>query len=595
MSGIVGVLNRSGAPVDRELLLKMTRFLEFRGPDAQEVWVDGAVGFGQTLLRTTWESRTEKQPCTLDGEVWITADVRLDGRQDLVRQLLASGSHPAKDATDPELILYAYRVWKEDCAAHLLGDFSFAIWDARHQTLFCGRDHLGIKPFYYSEAAGNFLFSNTLDCLRLSPAVSRRLNDAAIADFLIFGINQNPRTTSFRDIQRLPGGHSLLWSEGKLQVRQYWTLPVEAPLNYKNPEEYVEHFHNLLDQSVRDRLRTDRAGVLMSGGLDSTGLAATAQEILREQTPSFDLRAYTVIFERLIPDDERHFARLAADALRIPIHFQAIDNYGLFEGWNQPGFQTPEPCSDPTGPAKNRDQFKQVSSHSRVALCGEGPDNGLYYEWRTYFLAMLKTLRWGQLSRELKWHFRAHGWSRIGSLPKWRPTDKESNRPFDAGWLRPEIRDLVTVQKSRTTPHPFHPNTHRWMAGPLWDSLFSTVDPAMTRVPVEVRHPYMDIRLVRFWLAVPRIPWCRDKYLIRQAFRGVLPEAVLQRRKTPVQGDVLNAHIAASGSPKWVPEPGLLRYIDPVGLKPIVGSPYTWNNLLPLSLNFFLAFNGLDQ
>jgi hypothetical protein len=70
---------------------------------------------------------------------------------------------------------------------------------------------------------------------------------------------------------------------------------------------------------------------------------------------------------------------------------------------------------------------------------------------------------------------------------------------------------------------------------------------------------------------------------------------VLQRRKTPVQGDVLNAHIAASGSPKWVPEPGLLRYIDPVGLKPIVDSPYTWNNLLPLSLNFFLAFNGLDQ
>ena len=195
MSGIVGFLNRDGAPADRRLLDQMNDFLAFRGPDARDTWIEAAVGFGHTLLRTTWESATEKQPCTLDGRVWITADVRVDGREDLIRQLQAAGRDPSKDVTDPELILHAYHAWSEQCLDHLLGDFSFAIWDGRMQRLFCARDHFGIKQFYYSLAGGKFLFSNTLQCIRLDPAVSARLNDAAIADFLVHGNNQNPATT----------------------------------------------------------------------------------------------------------------------------------------------------------------------------------------------------------------------------------------------------------------------------------------------------------------------------------------------------------------------------------------------------------------
>ena len=158
MSGIVGILNRDGAPVDRKLLGEMTGFLAFRGPDTQEMWIDGPIGFGHTLLRTTWESGREKQPCTLEGQVWITADVRIDAREDLIRELEAAGRRPAKDATDPELILHAYHAWNEQCLDHFLGDFSFAIWDARTQRLFCARDHFGIKLFYYSQAGGEFYF-----------------------------------------------------------------------------------------------------------------------------------------------------------------------------------------------------------------------------------------------------------------------------------------------------------------------------------------------------------------------------------------------------------------------------------------------------
>ena len=113
MSGIVGILNLDGAPLDRLLLQRMTEFMAFRGPDGQEIWVDGHVGLGHTMLRTTYESAQEQQPCSLDGQVWITADARIDARSDLIQKL--EGKSPKqqglKTATDPELILHAYHAW----------------------------------------------------------------------------------------------------------------------------------------------------------------------------------------------------------------------------------------------------------------------------------------------------------------------------------------------------------------------------------------------------------------------------------------------------------------------------------------------------
>src|SRR5206468_123742 len=99
-------------------------------------------------------------------------------------------------------LLRAYRTWGEDCVDHLLGDFAFAVWDGPQQRLFCARDHLGVKPFFYACLGQTVVFSNTLDCIRQYSAASEKLNDLAIADFLLFGLNQNPVTTSFADIQR---------------------------------------------------------------------------------------------------------------------------------------------------------------------------------------------------------------------------------------------------------------------------------------------------------------------------------------------------------------------------------------------------------
>jgi asparagine synthase (glutamine-hydrolysing) len=191
MSGITGLLSLDGGPVDGQILSRLTGLMAFRGPDAQETWSGGRVGFGHTMLRTTFESQGERQPCSLDDDLWIVADARVDGRSELCRKLRSSGHDCHQSATDAELILHAYRAWGDECVRHLLGDFVFAIWDASRERLFCARDHFGVKPFFYARAGNCLVFSNTLNCVREHPGVSDELNDRAIADFLLFGMNQD--------------------------------------------------------------------------------------------------------------------------------------------------------------------------------------------------------------------------------------------------------------------------------------------------------------------------------------------------------------------------------------------------------------------
>src|SRR5438094_313995 len=136
----------------------MTASLSYRGPDRRGLWSRGTVGFGHTLLRTYGEAAQEAQPLTLDGRAWIVADARIDGRGELIRQLRPHAAGLEDTATDAELILRAWHVWGEECVLHLYGDFAFAVWDEGSRALFCVRDHVGVKPFYYACRGGAFIF-----------------------------------------------------------------------------------------------------------------------------------------------------------------------------------------------------------------------------------------------------------------------------------------------------------------------------------------------------------------------------------------------------------------------------------------------------
>ncbi len=156
MSGIVGIYYINGRPVEGETLGRMVDILAHRGPDGADIWCEGNIGLGHRMLWTTPESLMEKQPLVdRTGNLVLTADARIDNRGELISALRLNDS-PVEKITDSALILAAYAEWGNQCPEKLIGDFAFAIWDKRKQVLFCARDHMGVKPFYYYYEPGKF-------------------------------------------------------------------------------------------------------------------------------------------------------------------------------------------------------------------------------------------------------------------------------------------------------------------------------------------------------------------------------------------------------------------------------------------------------
>lgn len=472
MSGIVGIVHFDGSPVDRHLLGQMTASIAFRGPDAQEIWIDGHVGFGHTLLKTTGESGHERQPFTLDGQVWIVADARVDVRRELVPQLRANGHEDlSPDATDVELILRAYQTWGENCVEHLLGDFAFAIWDGSKQRFFCARDHLGVKPLFYAHLGQKLIFSNTLDCIRQHPAVSDRLNDLAIADFLLFDLNHDLATTSFADIQRVPPAHSAKWSAGGAQLCRYWTLPIDEPLYFRKAGDYVDRFRELLDQAVADRLRISKVGVMMSGGVDSPALAATACRILRARSAECEVLGFTTVIDGF-DRNERYYAGLVAERLAIPIQFRDLSGKMFDPTWAEAGIHTAELTANPLNLVSDRRQYQAMAGYSRVWFYGEGPDNALRPEWQPYLAYLIGRRHFGRLAKTV-WDLvvRSRRVPFLGRLvrplqARWRGQTERSGVPK---WLNQDFASRLHLrerwedieQPAPQCPHPMRPGAYR--------------------------------------------------------------------------------------------------------------------------------------
>jgi asparagine synthase (glutamine-hydrolysing) len=595
-------MHGGGAPIDRGLLQSLTDLLSFRGPEACGIWSDGPLGMGHTLLRTTHESKNERQPADLEGRYWIVSDARLDARQELIAELHHAKRKLDSTAPESELILQAYAAWGTSCVDHLRGEFSFALWDMLHKRLFCARDHFGIKPLYYAGIGSLLVLSNTLDCVRKHPLVSGQLNDLAIGEFLLFDMIREPGATSFADIQRLPPAHMLVSREAGISVRRYWTLPVGDPLHHRRRSDCVGQFRELLDRAVADRLRADRVGVLMSGGLDSPTVAASAQRTLGHHGADCGLCAYTEVFENLIPHEERRYAGMVAEALGIPIEFQPGDEHGLWNDLDRQDHQWPEPVHSPWSDS-GRAQLRKVAARNRVALTGFGADPAFSCLLSAHFLKLLKSRQirrvLGDARRYLATQGRLSRFYVRTRIHRWFASEKETS--WYPGWLNKDLEKRFALRERwetlRCGPAPNgapRRTAYEAMVDPSWPNLFEGYDPGVTGVAVEVRHPFFDLRLVEFLLALPALPWCSDKELLREAARGILPEAVRLRPKSPLLRDPLVALLERPES-AWVDSfeavPDLGRYVERRLIPKVFGEKDPWSawiHLRPLSLNFWL-------
>ncbi len=216
MSGIVGIVHWDEEPINSNELEQMADTLHHRGPHGRGIWREEYCGLGHRLLWNSPESLREKQPSiSADGNCVITADVRLDNREELI-QALSLTHRPFADITDSELVLHAYQKWGQACPQKLLGDFAFAIWDSKQKQLFCARDHMGCKPLIYYHSNRIFAFASEVKALFCLERIPKRINEARIADFLVDTLERIDKTSTFyEDIFKLPPAHSLTVNQEK--------------------------------------------------------------------------------------------------------------------------------------------------------------------------------------------------------------------------------------------------------------------------------------------------------------------------------------------------------------------------------------------
>jgi asparagine synthase (glutamine-hydrolysing) len=544
MSGFLAVFNTDGTPLQPELLGLMSAALARRGPDGQERWLGECCGLAHSELRIDAGRRNESQPCTLDGRTWIVADARIDGRKDLMERLNAAGVRPADDATDAELILHAFRAWGDDCLGRFIGDFAFAIWDQEQRRLFCACDHFGVKPLYYATVGQTLIASNTLPALLAHPGLPRDLNELAIADFLLFGSMQDADSTAYAQIRCLPAAHGMTCSvNGRMATRRYWSLPTDGRIRYRRQREYVEHFTDLLTAAIDDRLPQDRVAIFMSGGLDSTSIAAVAKDCNSRRSRPCQLTAHTMTYQGLTSTPEGRFARLAAEWMQIPLDVFDGSTFHPFANWETADWLQPEPCDLTFAEANRQFVLSVKQSGAQVVLSGQGGDP---------ILATTKDEFWrlligGRLPQAASYLGR-HVWqyqrlpplilrSRLKGL--WsRPTPQ----PFPAGLSRELVKACRLhdrwndSQSPPTAGHPTRPEAVAALDAAYWQWNFRRADAAMSKVGLEARHPLFDVRLVEYVLAIPPSPWFLEKSILREAVQGKLPEVIRRRPKCPASG-----------------------------------------------------------
>lgn len=594
MSGICGLACFDGASIDGARLERMTSWLTRCGPDGRATWNGGDAGFGHALLDTTGDASRDRQPCTLDGARWIVADARIDSRSELVTSLAAGGRRIEAGASDAELLLHAWREWGERLPERLLGDFAFALWDAERRTLFCARDHLGVKPFFYAPSRSGISFASSPACLHREAGVADAVDELAIADFLLFERSQDPGATVFAAIRRLPPAHCLALSPAGLRVWRYWQLPPARLPRARRDAEILEEFDELLDRAVADRIRSPRVAMLMSGGLDSPALASIARR------QGANVKAFCTVYDRILPDEERHYSSLAARFMGIPIQHLAADDYGLFERYRELSFHFTEPLNAPFA-AADLDFYAEASLHSRVALTGWDGDALLSESPRPYFRGLAEHGRWLQLAHALMrfaagnpasamrslW-LRARGRARVPSPPAYFPP-----------WLDEHFARRLRLRERweddrATTADPLRPRAHlRLDYLARLATFFEPLAADRTGTILELRHPFFDLRVVTFCLSIPPVPWCIRKEVLRRWLRGRVPEAVRLRPKAPLPG---YPHLTAPARPDSVtrsaftPCAEAAAFVDRGKMASIAGETdpaISWADLRPRALDLW--------
>lgn len=596
------------------------RRIAYRGQHQRLLIGDsGTDAIGAVTNRLTYESANETQPITRHG-VSIASFTYLTERGALFDKLKSAAcewSDPLEridHIPDSELILNAYLTWNTGCVEHLRGDFAFMIWDSNRQQVFCARDYFGTRVLYYADVHhpdyGRVLIVSTeLMAIRLHPLVSSELDQQAVGDFLVSGSSLwiDKTKTTYAAIRQIDAKHTLTADKSGLQTQQFWELPVQrTPLKYPTEADYVQHYRRIVTEIVRDRMRSDKVVVSMSGGLDSTTIAVLASQLIERGEVNAELRVLCATYDRIMPDTEAYYAGLVARKFNLSIEYLPQDHFRIVN-------PLPLGVNLSQGYVDGGTELARIASErGKLMLGGDGSDEILLLTPLWDVLRFLPPLEAISLYRWM-WQFQKRRPPLTGLLPylrmkfdrrehALRQQFKERARSRYPVWLNPDFEreynlrerweTMINWQPAQTTPM-LQPEAYKRLI--QYTSVGVGESPTQHGfTPSLAMMPFLDLRLVEFALSLPPQPFNHNKYILRQAMRGTLPDEVVNRPKTPL--GALIPSLLSQPNMEWIDQwdavPELHQYVIRERVPTIIGADlakmFTQIQLRPLSLNQWL-------
>jgi asparagine synthase (glutamine-hydrolysing) len=547
MSGIAGIYNLDGRGIDPEVFDRMMLLMRPWGPDGTAKWMDGRVALGHGAFHTTPEACTEVQPLAdASGSRRLTFDGRIDNREEIRRDLVDKGIVP-RGQSDAELVLCAYSLWGDECAAHLLGDFAFAIWDACDRRLYCARDIVGCRPFYYHHDATRFVFGSEVAQVLEAPSIDTAPNEGVVAEFLAVEVTSRDETL-YRGIRRLPPAHYLVVTPRGLRCHRYWDIDLYKQTRFKDPLEYTQRFFELFREAVRCRMRSNGpVGAELSGGVDSSSVVCMAQHLFREGLAAGQgFETFSWIFPGMKCDESEYIGEVVRRwELRSNTVIPRVAAGRFADQVRQSRYMT----TDAIGLYADSRKDLQHTRGFRVILTGLGGDDWLAGADNPY-PDFLKGLRYRQVIAELGRDMNELGRARAirvllsSAVQTNRPLSRIRNaiarRRDSTPWLTTTFRRQTALDDRRDSIYAarrFPSNAQReryWFLANGWLPLGREMSSwSSARYQIEQRHPLLDRRIIEFAFGIPEDYRRRNgehKFVLRQAMRNLLPGAVFTRR-----------------------------------------------------------------
>jgi asparagine synthase (glutamine-hydrolysing) len=559
MCGIAGVVGEGPGGALEATVGDMLATLTHRGPDDQGVWTDpnGRAALGHRRLSIIDLIAGHQPMANEDESVWVAFNGCVYNYQDLRRELYGLG-HRFRTHSDTEVILHAYEQWGLECVGRFNGMWAFAIWDGRHNRLFCSRDRLGIKPFYYAWDGRRLYLASEIKALMAAEAVPAAPCQEALRQYLTFQFCLGDRTL-FEGVRKLEPGHNLTFEPGgEPTCEPYWDIRLDRMDTVHNEGYFVDQLGRLLEDAVRLRLRADvPLGAHLSGGLDSSTIVCLSRLLLGEEVP---IKTFTGAFRDGQAYDETAHARLVAERAGTEYMERYLDAAAFPESMERIVHMMDEPAAGP-GVYPQYWVSKLASENVKVVLGGQGGDE-IFIGYARYLVAYLEECLRGAIEETAdRANYVATLKTIVPSLSSlqnyvpmlqsfWReglfePPARRYFRLVDRfsdsqrllhGDLRFDHESSFREFEAIFDSHGASAMINRIMNFDLkthLQSLLHVEDRTSMAWGLESRVPLLDHRIVEFIASVPPVTKFKNgqlKWLFRQSIQNLIPEEILQRK-----------------------------------------------------------------